>query len=156
MKQGTLKQSAAIVIAAFVIQLFIVPLSADAAWRSEYDDYPGNDSPPWGTIVLVGVIGGVAIAVLAMAISHSSKDKKADGESDQADDSMEGISPGQDEPADVDENSSEKITMSTFRPESSKLNLYFDLGQTPHSSGLDISSSDVSGMEVKVGVALSF
>ncbi|MCX6828191.1 MAG: hypothetical protein NT002_02765 [candidate division Zixibacteria bacterium] len=59
-------------LAAFSVQFFFAPTSASAAYRSHYDDLPGEEGLPWVTIIAVGV----AAALTIVLISHATKGKK--------------------------------------------------------------------------------
>ena len=142
------------VLAAFLLSL-IMPTMAAARYRSHYDDLPGNDSPPWGTIAIVGITGGIAVALLAMAISHNKKDKEQEATPNDDSDSDATEDSGSKESSEPPDKETEEISMSAFQKNSSKLNLYFDVGQTPQ-TGLDKSRLDFDATEVRVGVAINF
>lgn len=142
---------------AFIAAVLLVPVTAEAGWKSHYDDYPGDDSPDWGKIIAIGVAGGLAIGLIA----YLAKDKKDDGAEPENAEKAEKTGT---EPDSGAENQSEEEA--TGQPSELKrklsatssswnVGLYFDAEPMPGNQlGQSIDLSD--DMTVGLGVSLSF
>lgn len=145
------------VLAVFAAATFLMPVSANAAWDNNWDGYPGHDSPPWGTIIAIGVVGGLAIAGIAYLARDKNKDEEAGDLKRQRKETEDSESEADGESsADVKNSAkSDRYSSETFAKQGSQLGFYFDVDQLPGQQAQS-TTPDFSDMTVKVGVSLTF
>jgi len=140
----------------FAVQALIVPSLANAKYISHYDDYPGEDSLPWGTIIAVGIIGGLAVTGIALLITgNKKKDKEVEPE-------VENPEVLQDNNADstgayiIESDASILARLAARDLMKPKVNLYFDIDQSDTQRSFRKNPMDFSDMTFKIGLSYNF
>ncbi len=136
---------------AFVIYLFFAPATANAGWRSHYDEYPGTDSNV-GTYLLVAA-GAVAVIGIIALVKHNNTNAKHKTEDDKADSTK--TDSGVDNSAQNEAKSAELMMITTEATVGSRLGLYIDVAQDDNGFDRD-KAFDISDLTMKAGISLSF
>jgi len=140
---------------AFMVTMLLAPSTAEARYRSHYDDYPGEDSLPWGTIILVGVIGGLAVSGIAYLVTH----KKTDDETGDAIEDSDQTTEEKSDSTQVIENEQEisfKELLNAPERELSNVKFYVGLDQVDETFSSKLSQPGFADVQLNVGFALSF
>jgi len=140
------------VLAAFLMQV-CVPSSAEAGWRSHYDDMPGEDVDV-GKILLIGAGVAAAAVVIALAIKSS---KNSEAEKEDTNTSDDGES-GDSEEAGFNK---ESITKSLNELNFESVNrpyysLYLDLDKGDKFSRSENNDLGFSNVMLKAGLSYNF
>ena len=142
------------VLCAFAAMIFLIPNQADARWVDHSDELPGTDGPSLGTVVLIGVVGGLAIGGLVLLM----KGKKADEaiiETDTTDAADENSTDPEDSDQDLEETVGQIKSIPCKFPQSN-LNLYVNCDRLDFGYGQQMKALDFSNLEMRVGLAYNF
>ncbi len=149
----------ALMLAGFALSLFVTPSTAEAGWKSHYDELPGlSDFDLTPYLVVGGAL--IAGAIIYKIATHQSGDTE-DLDDLVIPDTEEEVSA--EEPAvddqDVLETESDTETAAALRltpPDQSRLGLFLDVTDDTRFYGPQKDAFDFSDLTVKAGVTIGF
>jgi hypothetical protein len=140
------------VLGVFLVQV-LVPSTAEAGWRSHYDDMPGEDVDV-GKILLIGAGVAAAAVVIALAVKSSKNSESEKADTNTTED------PDSEDPEEISfDKGSIKRSLDEIGIESANrpyYSLYLDLDRGDKISKLGNDDLGVSNVMLKAGLSYNF
>lgn len=147
--------SVILVAAVFAAVTYLVPASAEAQWESHYDEFPGEDSPDWGKIIAIGVIGGVATVAIVYLVKGKTADESDTGVEE---DPAEGATGGETTSSEPEarEDSAIGFASSMLKGQESPFGIHFDIDHRQAGIGISEPRTDFTDVTIEAGITFSF